>query len=91
MCVFLSSVGGVGFALYSVREKLFRDGVLARGPSLCDGVYAGGVCGCGVPFKLLATAGSSVLLTGQEPVLSEVAIFTAIPLNRRLTMCVGVS
>ncbi len=45
MWVFLSSVGGVGFALYSVREKLVKEGVLARSPSCCEGVLLGGVCG----------------------------------------------
>lgn len=49
--VFLSSLGGVGFALYSVRAKLLRDGVLARGPSsLCDEVR---VRDDGVPFVAL--------------------------------------
>ena len=59
MCVFLSSVGAVGFALYSVREKLFRDGVLARGRSLREGVERGGVCGCAVPFMPLTATISS--------------------------------
>jgi hypothetical protein len=58
MCVFLSSVGGVGFALYSVRAKLLRDGVLASGPSLCEGVVCVGVCG--VPLVPLLAGVSSV-------------------------------
>lgn len=59
MCVFLSSVEAVGFALYSVREKLFKDGVLARGRSLREGVVRGGVCGCAVPLMPLAAMASS--------------------------------
>ncbi len=73
MWVFLSSVGGVGFALYSVREKLVKEGVLAS-PSFCEGVLLGGVCGWAVPFTPLAAAASSAPLVREALVLSEEAM-----------------
>ncbi len=75
MWVFLSSLGGVGFALYSVREKLVKEGVLARSPSSCEGLRLGGVCGWAVPFMPLAAAASSAPLARQGLVLSEEAMF----------------
>ncbi len=76
MCVFLSSVGGVGFALYSVRERLVKDGVLARRPSFCERASAA-VCGFVVPFTPLAATVASTSLVREGAVLSEEAILTA--------------
>lgn len=65
ICVFLSSVEGVGFALYSVREKLVNDGVLARPSSSCRAMWVCCACGCAVPLMPLVVAMSPALFVGQ--------------------------
>jgi hypothetical protein len=85
-CVCLSSVGGVGLALYSVRAKLLSDGVLARGPSLCEGVC---VVVCAVLLELVTVETPSTPLGPQGLASSEEAMF---PGERLLTVSiVGVS
>jgi hypothetical protein len=73
MCAFLSSVGGVGFALYSVREKLVKDGVLTR---LSRERVLAVVCGFAMPFTPWAAAVDSASLARQGSVLPEEAIFS---------------
>lgn len=69
--VFPSCDGGVGLALYSVRAKLLKDGVLASGISLRDGVRTSEV-----PFGLvIAEASSSELRARHGSAISEGAMF----------------
>jgi hypothetical protein len=57
-----------------VREKLLRDGVLARGPSLREGFE--GVFGrCAVPFMPSVAGVSSTPFAWKELAVSEEAMF----------------
>jgi hypothetical protein len=72
ICVFLSPRGGDGLALYSVRERLLKEGVLGSGVSLCDD----SVCACGVLFSPLIAIVSSMLFARHNSAVSEEAMFT---------------